>query len=241
MSSNQRPQSKRYRQGAGLVDQKKAYALSEAVAVLQQMPRTKFNETVELSASLNLDPKKTDQLIRGTVVLPHGTGRTRRVLVFCKGENELLAKQAGADHVGGPEFVQKILDGWMEFDVVVATPDLMRDVSRLGKLLGPRGMMPNPKAGTVTEDVAKAVADVKRGKIEFKMDKLGNLHLVIGKASFAPAQLVENGQAALDAIARSKPGSVKGRLIRRLSLAGTMSPGIPLSTEGLEDVEAAED
>jgi large subunit ribosomal protein L1 len=224
-----------------LVAAEKAYALPEAVTVLQQMPRTKFNETVELSVSLNLDPKKTDQLIRGTVVLPHGTGRTRRVLVFCKGEKELLAKQAGADHVGGPELVQKILDGWMDFDVVVATPDLMRDVSRLGKLLGPRGMMPNPKAGTVTDDVAKAVADVKRGKIEFKMDKLGNLHLVIGKASFTPAQLAENGQAALEAVARAKPGAFKGRLIRRVVLASTMSAGIPLATGDLEDVEAAQE
>lgn len=226
--------SKRYEQAATLVDQKRGYALEEAVAVLQQMPAVKFDETVEFSAALAIDPKKTDQVVRGTLTLPHGTGKTRRVIVFCKGENELIAKQAGAEHVGGAELIEKVMGGWLDFDVAVATPEMMRDVSRLGKLLGPRGMMPNPKAGTVTEDVAKAIAEVRGGKIEFKMDKTANLHVVVGRRSFAPQQLVENARAVIEAVVRAKPASVKGRLIRRLILSSTMSPGIPLSTDGLE-------
>lgn len=226
--------SKRYAQAAALVDRTKAYTVEEAVALLQQMPAVKFDETVELSASLTIDPKKTDQVIRGTVTLPHGTGKARRVVVFCRGEKELLAKQAGADHIGGAELIEKVLGGWMDFDVAVATPDLMREVSRLGKLLGPRGMMPNPKAGTVTEDVAKAVGEVKRGRIEFKMDKTANLHVVVGRRSFASAQLVENVRTVLDAIVRAKPASVKGRLLRNLTLSSAMSPGIPLTADGLE-------
>jgi large subunit ribosomal protein L1 len=181
-----------------------------------------------------MDSKKTDQLVRGTLTLPHGTGRTRRVLVFCRGEKELQAKEAKADYVGGTDLIDKIQNGWMEFDVVVATPDMMREVSKLGKLLGPRGLMPSPKAGTITEDVAGAVREIQRGKIEFKMDKLSNLHLVIGKLSFQVQQLVENAQAAIEAVLRARPASLKGRLLRRLSLASTMSPGIALSTEGLE-------
>lgn len=218
--------SKRYAQAAKLVDHAKTYSLEEAVNLLQQLPKTKFDETVELSVSLGVDPAKSDQMVRGTVLLPHGTGKTRRVIVFCRGERELEAKQAGADAVGTNDLIQKIQDGWMEFDVAVASPDLMRDVSRLGKLLGPRGLMPNPKAGTVTEDVGKAVAEVKKGKVEFKMDKLGNLHVVVGKRSFQPQQLVDNARAVLEAIARSKAPSVKGQFINRVSLSGTMSPGI---------------
>ena len=226
--------SKRYVKAATLVDPKIVYGLDQAVTVLKEFPTTKFDETVELSASLNIDPKKTDQIVRGTVTLPHGTGRTRRVLVFCKGEKELQAKEAGADYIGGAELINKIQEGWLEFDVVIATPDMMRDVSRLGRVLGPRGLMPNPKSGTVSDDVAKAVQDVKRGKVEFKMDKLSNIHFVIGKRSFQPQQLIENGRVALEAIVRAKPASVKGRLIRRMSLSSTMSPGIPLKTDGLE-------
>lgn len=217
-----------------MIDRKASVALDQAVNLLQQLAPTKFDETVELSASLNIDPKKTDQVVRGTVTLPHGTGRPRRVVVFCKGEQEVQAKQAGADAVGGAELIQKIQDGWLEFDVAVAAPEMMREVSRLGKLLGPRGLMPNPKAGTVTEDVAKAVNEVKQGKVEFKMDKLANIHFVIGKRSFQPQQLVDNGRVALDAIVRSRPSSVKGRLIKRVSLSSTMSPGIAVKTEGLE-------
>jgi len=226
--------SKRFAKAAALVDRTSPYPLDRAVALLKELPATKFNETVELSVSLNLDPKKTDQVVRGTVTLPHGTGKTRRVIVFCRGEKELQAKEAGADTVGAADLIEKIQGGWMDFDVAVATPDLMRDVSRLGKILGPRGLMPNPKAGTVTDDVAKAVKDVKQGKVEFKMDKLANIHFVIGKRSFEPQQLVDNGRVAVEAIVRARPSAVKGRLINRMSLSSTMSPGIPLRTEGLE-------
>ena len=231
--------SKRFAKALGLVDQKTAHALDRAVALLKQLPVAKFDETVEVSASLNIDPKKTDQVVRGTVTLPHGTGKVRRVAVFCKGEKELQARAAGAEHVGASELIEKVQGGWLEFDVAIATPDMMRDVSKLGKILGPRGLMPNPKAGTVTDDVAKAVKEVKQGKVEFKMDKLSNIHFVIGKLSFQPEQLVDNGRTAIEAIVRARPATLKGRMIRRLSLASTMSPGISLKTEGLE-VEHAE-
>ena len=226
--------SKRYEQAAVLVDRKKVYPLAEAVAVLQELPKTKFDETVELSISLGIDAEKTDQAVRGTVVLPHGTGRARRVLVFCKGEREIEAKQAGADYIGSADLIEKIQGGWLDFDVAIATPDLMRDVSRLGKILGPRGMMPNPKAGTVTDDVARAVTEVKKGKVEFKMDKQANLHVVIGKRSFAPAQLMENANAVLTAIVRARPSAVKGRYVKRVGLSSTMSPGLFLETASLE-------
>jgi large subunit ribosomal protein L1 len=226
--------SKRFTQAVSKVDRKTPYAMETAVSLLKELPPAKFNEAVQLSVSLNIDPKKTDQIVRGTVTLPHGTGKTRRVIVFCKGEKEIQAKEAGADVVGGAELIQKIQDGWLDFDVAVATPDLMRDVSRLGKVLGPRGLMPSPKAGTVTDDVAKAVKEVKLGKVEFKMDKLSNIHFVIGRISFQPQQLLENGRAAMDAIVRSRPSSVKGRMIKRLVLSSTMGPGIPLKTDGLE-------
>ena len=227
--------SKRFKKSAGLVDQKTAYPLDRAVGILKEMPPVKFDETVELSASLNIDPKKTDQIVRGTVTLPHGTGKTRKVLVFCKGEQELVARSAGADYIGGADLIEKIQGGWLEFDVVVATPEMMRDVSRLGKILGPRGLMPNPKAGTVTDDVAKAIEELRQGKVEFKMDKLSNIHFVIGKRSFQPQQLTENGRVAVQAVVRARPSTVKGRLINRLSLSSTMSPGIPVSAEGFED------
>ena len=231
---------KRLTQAAGLVNRAASYSVPEAVGVLQQMPPAKFDETVELSVSLDIDPKKTDQLVRGTVTLPHGTGKTRRIAVFCKGEDELKARQAGADVIGAAELIDKVQDGWLEFDVAVATPDLMREVSKLGKILGPRGLMPNPKAGTVTTDVAKVINELRQGKIEFKMDKLANIHLVIGKRSFEPARLAENGQAALEAIVRARPASQKGRLIKRVVLSSTMSAGVPVKTEGLE-VDAAEE
>ncbi len=226
--------SKRFRKASELVDASAAYPLERAVEVLKRFPPAKFNETVEITASLNIDPKKTDQVVRGTVVLPHGLGRTPRILAFCKGEQELQARSAGADHIGGAELIQKVLDGWLEFDAVVATPEMMRDVSKLGKILGPRGLMPTPRTGTVTPDIAKAIDEIKRGKVEFKMDKTANLHFVIGKLAFTPEQLVENGRTALQAIVRAKPASLKGRLIRRISLSSTMSPGIPLASDELE-------
>lgn len=227
--------SKRYEQAAALVDRKKVYSLEEAVGLLTQMPKVKFDETVELSISLGIDPAKTDQVVRGTVVLPHGTGKTRKVLVFCKGEREIEAKQAGADYVGAAELIDKIQGGWLEFDVAIATPDLMRDVSKLGRVLGPRGLMPNPKVGTVTEDVAKAVSEVKQGKVEFKMDKLANLHVVIGRLSFAAPQLVDNARAVLGAILRARPAAAKGQFIRRVGLSGTMSPGVFVDIRALMD------
>lgn len=232
--------SKRYEKAASVIDRKTPYTLERAVALLQELPAVKFDETVELSVSLAIDSKKTDQVVRGTVTLPHGTGRARRVVVFCKGEKELQAKAAGADEVGGAELIEKVQGGWLEFDVAVASPDMMRDVSRLGKILGPRGLMPSPKAGTVTDDVAKAVKDVKQGKVEFKMDKLANIHFVIGKRSFQPQQLVENGQAAVEAIVHARPPALKGRMIKRLVLSSTMGPGIPLQTEGFETLMVAE-
>ncbi len=230
-----RRHGKRFQQAAKQVDQSKTHPLETAVQMLQQLPAAKFNETVELSASLNVDPEKSDQSVRGTVLLPHGTGKSCRVLVFCKGEQEILAKQAGAEFTGGADLIAKVQDGWLDFDVVVASPEMMRDVSKLGKVLGPRGLMPNPKAGTVTTDIPKAVRELKQGKIEFKMDKLGNLHLSIGKRSFKPEELAANGRAALGAIARAKPAAVKGRLLRRVAISSTMSPSVPVSTEGLEE------
>ena len=230
--------SKRYEQAATLVDRKKAYALSDAVAMLKEMPKVKFDETVELSVSLGIDPAKTDQAVRGTVRLPHGTGKTRRVVVFCKGERELVAKEAGADYVGSTELISKIEGGWLDFDVAIASPELMREVSKLGRILGPRGLMPSPKVGTVTEDVANAVAEVKQGKVEFKMDKLANLHVVIGKLSFAVEQLVANANAAMEAIIRARPSSLKGQFIRRAALSGTMSPGIVLDIRPLLEQHA---
>ena len=229
--------SKRYEQAATLVDRKKSYAIEEASALLKQMPPAKFNETVELSIALGIDPAKTDQAVRGTVLLPHGTGTTRRVVVFCKGERELDAKKAGADVVGNADLIERIQGGWLDFDVAIATPDLMRDVSRLGKLLGPRGLMPNPKAGTVTDDVAKAVTEVKQGKVEFKMDKTANLHVVVGKLAFAAQQLAENATAVILAILRARPSAVKGQYLRRVSLSSTMSPGIDIDVTPLLDHE----
>ncbi len=223
--------SKRYKQAVTLVDSRKSYALKDAMDVLKQFPPVKFDETVELSASLGIDPKKTDQVVRGTVVLPHGTGKTLRVLVFAKGEKETEATKAGADYVGTTELIDKIQGGWLEFDVAIATPDLMRDVSKLGKILGPRGLMPNPKAGTVSDDVTKAITDVKQGKVEFKMDKLANLHVVIGKRSFDGQKLTENAEALLTAIVRAKPSNAKGEFLQYVSVSSTMSPSVSIDIE----------
>ena len=220
--------SKRFTQAAALVDRKASYAFEDAVNVLKGFPATKFNETVALSISLTIDPKKTDQVVRGTVTLPHGTGKARRVAVFCKGEDEILAKEAGAEAVGAAELIEKVQGGWLEFDVAVATPDLMRDVSRLGKILGPRGLMPNPKAGTVTDDVAKAIKEVKQGKVEFKLDKQADIHLGIGKRSFPEEALEANGRTLLEAIWKARPASAKGRFIRNISISTTMGPGVTL-------------
>ena len=232
--------SKRYRSAAQLVDPKKTYSLAEAMQLLQQLPKTKFDETVELSLPLDLDTKQAEVVVRGTVVLPHGTGKSRRVIVFCKGERAAEAQAAGAELVGALDLVEKVNGGWMDFDVAVATPDMMKDVSRLGRFLGPRGLMPSPKAGTVTDDVAKAVKEVKGGRIEFKMDKQANMHVVIGKRSFQPQQLVENAQAVLEAIMRAKPTNAKGRFVTSATVAGTMSPGIRIDVSAYTASETAE-
>jgi len=203
--------------------------LSDAIAHLAKAPKVKFDETVELHLNLNLDLKASDQGVRGTVALPHGTGRSVRVAVFCKGDAVAKAQAAGAEHVGGNELIEKVAGGFMDFDVVVASPDMMRDLSKLGKLLGPRGLMPTPKAGTVTADVERAVREVKAGRVEFKSDKQGGIHLGIGKRSFAENKLVENAQHVLEAINHAKPASVKGNLIKSLSVATSMGPGIKVA------------
>jgi large subunit ribosomal protein L1 len=220
--------SKAYRTAAEKIDLTKVYAPLEAVRLAKATTSTKYDSTVEVAMRLGIDPRKADQMVRGTVNLPHGTGKTARVLVFATGERAAQATAAGADYVGSDELLDKVAGGWLDFDSVVATPDLMGKVGRLGKVLGPRGLMPNPKTGTVTMDVAKAVTDIKGGKIEFRNDKHANLHFIIGKASFDETKLVENYGAALDEILRLKPSSSKGRFIEKATMSTTMGPGIPL-------------
>ena len=220
--------SKAYRAAADKVDADNLYTPAEAVGLVKQTATTKYDATVEVAMRLGVDPRKADQMVRGTVNLPHGTGKTARVLVFATGERAQQALEAGADHVGSDDLLEKIQGGWLDFDSVVATPDLMGKVGRLGKVLGPRGLMPNPKTGTVTMDVAKAVTEIKGGKIEFRVDKHSNLHFIIGKASFDEAKLLENYAAAMEEVLRLKPSSSKGRYISKATMAATMGPGIPL-------------
>jgi large subunit ribosomal protein L1 len=220
--------SKAYRSAVEKIDADKLYAPLEAVRLAKLTTSTKYDATVEVAMRLGVDTRKADQMVRGTVNLPHGTGKTARVLVFATGERAAQATAAGADYVGSDELLDKVAGGWLDFDSVVATPDLMGKVGRLGKVLGPRGLMPNPKTGTVTMDVAKAVTEIKGGKIEFRTDKHANLHFIIGKAPFDEAQLVENYGAALDEILRLKPASSKGRFIERAVMSTTMGPGIAL-------------
>ena len=232
------PASKRYRSGVQLVDRKKRYKIKEAVTLLKQFPATKFDETVEISVMLGLDPKKTDQVVRGTVTLPHGTGKTMRVAAFCQGEQVNQALEAGAEVAGGNELVAKVNGGWLDFDVAVATPAMMRELTKVGKILGPRGLMPSPKAGTVTEDIVKAIGEVKRGKIEFKQDKQAGLHIIVGKRSFPEQSLVENVRTMCEAIAHARPNSLKGDFLRSATIASTMSPGIPLDLGELSTGES---
>jgi large subunit ribosomal protein L1 len=220
--------SKAYREAAEKIDASKIYAPLEAVRLAKGAAKAKYDETVEVAMRLGVDPRKADQMVRGTVNLPHGTGKTARVLVFANGDKAEAAREAGADHVGSDELLEKVAGGWLDFDAVVATPDMMGKVGRLGKVLGPRGLMPNPKTGTVTMDTAKAVTDIKGGKIEFRVDKHANLHFIIGKASFDETSLVENYATALDEILRLKPSSSKGRYIEKATLSTSMGPGIPL-------------
>ncbi|MFC8732992.1 50S ribosomal protein L1 [Luteimicrobium sp. NPDC057192] len=220
--------SKAYRASAEKIDRTRVYAPLEAVRLAKGTATTKYDSTVEVVFRLGVDPRKADQMVRGTVNLPHGTGKTARVLVFANGEKAEQARAAGADIVGGDELIDEVAKGRTDFDAAVATPDLMGKVGRLGRVLGPRGLMPNPKTGTVTMDVAKAVEEIKGGKIEFRVDKHANLHFIIGKASFSDEQLVENYGAALDEVLRLKPSSSKGRYITKATMTTTMGPGIPL-------------
>ncbi|MFI6577709.1 50S ribosomal protein L1 [Nocardiopsis sp. NPDC050513] len=220
--------SKNHRKASELVDRDKLYSPAEAVKLAKETSTTKFDATVEVALRLGVDPRKADQMVRGTVNLPNGTGKTARVLVFATGERAEQARAAGADHVGDDDLVQEVQNGFLDFDAVVATPDLMGKVGRLGRVLGPRGLMPNPKTGTVTPDVAKAVTEIKGGKIEFRVDRHGNLHFIIGKASFDEAKLVENYQAAIDEVNRLKPSAAKGRYIKKAVVTTSMGPSIPL-------------
>jgi large subunit ribosomal protein L1 len=219
-------QSKRFKKALEVVDAKKAYPLKEAVGVLAKFPKAKFNETIDLAFRLGVDPKQSDQMVRGTVPLPHGSGKTVRVLVFAKGAAADAATAAGAEFVGFADMIQKCNEGWAEFDVAVATPEAMTEVRKLGKVLGPRGLMPNPKTGTVTDDTAKAVKEVKAGRVEFKTDKAGNVHVIVGKASFKAEHIEENARAVIEAVAKAKPTSVKGQYLQSCTLSATMSPAV---------------
>ena len=228
--------SKGYQKASELIDQDKLYTPLEAVKIAKQFPTKKFAETVEVAVRLGVDPRKADQMVRGTVNLPHGTGKTARVAVFATGEKAEQARAAGADIVGGDELIEQVAGGMLDFDAAVATPDLMGKVGKLGRVLGPRGLMPNPKTGTVTNDVAKAVSDIKGGKIEYRVDRQGNLHLIIGKTTFDEAQLVENYAAALDEVVRAKPSAAKGRYLRKITMSTTMGPGIPVDSTKLRNL-----
>ena len=226
---------KKYEAATKLIE-KPVYSLEEAMPLLKRAAFAKFDETVEVAMRLGVDPKHADQMVRGTVVLPHGLGKTKRVIVIASGEKVREAREAGADEVGGDDLVQKIQGGWMDFDAVIATPDMMKSVGRLGKVLGPRGLMPNPKTGTVTIDVARAVHEVKAGKVEFRVDKTGIIHCALGKASFAPDKLAENARALISTVIKAKPATAKGRYVKSIVVSSTMGPGIPID---LGSVEAA--
>src|SRR3982075_3838385 len=220
--------SKAYRQAAELVDKERLYSPLEAAGLAKETSKVKLDSTVEVAIRLGVDPRKADQMVRGTVNLPHGTGKTARVIVFATGDKAAEAEAAGADEVGSDELIARIQGGWLDFDAAIATPDQMAKVGRIARILGPRGLMPNPKTGTVTPDVAKAIADIKGGKINFRVDKQANLHLIIGKVSFDTDKLVENYAAALDEVLRAKPSSSKGRYLKKVVLSTTTGPGIPV-------------
>jgi len=223
--------SKRLQELHKLVDRNKLYDVEEAMDLVKKTATAKFDETVEVAVRLGVDPKKQDQQVRGAVVLPHGTGKTPRVLVFAKGEKAREAQEAGADFVGDDDLIQKISQGWLDFDVAVATPDMMPAVGRLGRILGPRGLMPNPKTGTVTFDVARAVNEIKSGKVEYRLDKAGIIHCPIGKASFEKEQLVENFRALMSALVKAKPPAAKGTYVRGVTVSSTMGPGIRVNPQ----------
>ena len=216
--------------------QERPYTLEEAIPLVQKLKFTKFDETVEMALRLGVDPKHADQMVRGTVVLPHGLGKTKRVLVIANPEKQKEASEAGADHVGGDEVVDKIQGGWMDYDAVVATPDMMRSVGKLGKVLGPRGLMPNPKTGTVTTDIAKAVREIKAGKVEFRVDKTGIVHAPVGKTSFGTANLLANAHALVDAVIKAKPSAAKGKYLKSVTVSSTMGPGVRIDTTTVDVV-----
>jgi large subunit ribosomal protein L1 len=230
---------KKFTAAAALVEKNKLYGVEEAVGLAKKTARTKFDETVDLAVNLGVDPKQADQMVRGTVVLPHGTGKTVKVLVFAKGEKDKEAREAGADFVGAEDMADKIQkEGWTGFDVVVATPDIMGLVGRLGKVLGPRGLMPNPKTGTVTFDVAKAIKEIRAGKVEYRVEKAGIVHVPVGKASFDEQKLIENTKAVLESILKAKPSSSKGKYLKAVTVSTTMGPGVKMDTLAVEKITA---
>jgi large subunit ribosomal protein L1 len=235
----QKKASKRYRAAAEKVDHQKAYGLPEAIAVLKSMPAPKFDQTVTLSLRLGVDPKQSDQMVRGTCPLPNGSGKTVRVLVFAEGAAANAAREAGAEHVGYKDMVEKCNQGFQDFDVAISTPGCMAEVRKLGKVLGPRGLMPNPKTGTVTEDTAKAVKEVKAGRVEFKLDKNGNVAVPVGKFSFEPQALVENGSAVIEAVVKARPATAKGAFVENVTLSATMTPGIRIDASSFLKSTAA--
>jgi large subunit ribosomal protein L1 len=229
--------SKAYRGAVEKVDRARLYTPLEAVRLARETSTTKrFDSTVEVAIRLGVDPRKADQMVRGTVILPHGTGKTARVAVFAAGDKAEEARAAGADHVGADDLIEAVSGGMLDFDAAVATPDMMGKVGRLGRVLGPRGLMPNPKTGTVTNDVAKAVSDIKGGKIEYRVDRQGNLHFVIGKTNFSDQQLIENYAAAMDEVVRAKPSAAKGRYLKKVTFSTTMGPGIPVDASKLRNL-----
>ncbi len=229
-----RRRGRKYQAARAQIGADRAYTIEDAVPLVQKVKFAKFDETVELTLRLGVDPKHADQMVRGTVVLPHGLGRTKRVLAIAGGEKQKEAQEAGADFVGGEEVVEKIMGGWIDFDAVVATPDMMRAVGRLGKVLGPRGLMPNPKTGTVSVDIGKAIREIKAGKVEFRVDKTGIIHAPVGKMSFSSDRLVANTHALVDSIVKAKPSAAKGKYLRSVTLSSTMGPGVRIDTANVE-------
>ncbi len=228
---------KKFKTVQALVDRDKRYSLEEAIGLAKKTARTKFDESIDLAVNLGVDPKHADQVVRGTIVLPHGTGKEVKVLVFAKGEKDKEARDAGADYVGAEDLADRVQkEGWTDFDVVVATPDIMGLVGKLGKILGPRGLMPNPKTGTVTFDVTKAIKDIRAGKVEYRVEKAGIVHVPVGKASFDEQKLVENARAVLESILKAKPSSSKGKYLKAASVSATMGPGVRMDTAAIEKI-----
>lgn len=224
---------KRFKKAKGLVEVK-PYKLEEVMPLIKKMATAKFDETVEVAMRLGVDPKHADQMVRGTVVLPHGLGKSKKVCVIASGEKVKEAEQAGAEHVGGDELVARIQEGWLDFDALIATPDMMKSVGKLGKVLGPKGLMPNPKTGTVTFDLSKAVLEIKAGKVEFRVDKTSIIHTPVGKASFSAEKLIENARTLIDSVVKAKPAAAKGKYVRSISISSTMGPGVSLDLAAFE-------